>query len=100
MKPEDKKFLLICSDNKLKFYSEFITELTNKNYRYGRMSIILEGSGDCCIDEVDVSRNTISTIQRYFSTTSEYNKCKFTKMINNNIDNVDIVYDLILTATG
>ena len=100
MKPEDRKYLLIYLENRVKFYCEFIEEITNSNYKYGRISIILESSGTCCIDGIKIQRNIVSTIQRYYESTSDFNRSKFTKMINNNIDNIPIVYDLILTANG
>jgi len=84
----------------LKFYNEFISELTNQFYDYSRMSIILESEDNCVIDGIEIVRNKIATIQRYYESTNDFNRTKLTKMINNNVHNVDVVYELILTING
>jgi len=84
----------------LKFYDEFISELNNQFYDYGRMSVILERNDDCVIDGIEIVRNKIATIQRYYESTNDFNRIKMTKMINNDIHNIDVVYELILTIMG
>jgi len=84
----------------MKFDDEFITELNNDSYNYGRMTSILDSKDDCIIDGIEINRNKISTIQRFYESTNEYNRTKISKMINNDIDNIDVVYELILTANG
>jgi hypothetical protein len=64
------------------------------------MTSILDSKDDCIIDGIEINRNKISTIQRFYESTNEYNRTKISKMINNDIDNIDVVYELILTANG
>lgn len=85
----------------MKLYYDFINELNyHHQYHYGNMLMIMESTDECSIGGFYISRNILSTLKRYYESTNSFNKVKISKMINKDIKNVDVVYEMILTVNG
>ena len=78
-----------------KSFTEFIVLLENPLYSYGRFDYLMEQTGECIIEGVSISQNTIFKIQKFYNNTNDYNKSKILNLINNNIENVYKVENII-----
>jgi hypothetical protein len=82
-------------------YENFISRLkiyTSPSYSFSRFDDILESEGDYEEDGFVIPYSKIASMKRFYETTNEHNRAKIREMINNNIENADRAYNLVLEA--
>jgi hypothetical protein len=80
-------------------YEDFIfmcEVLNSPDFDSSRMERLLESDDIFECDGVSVRGSKLSSIKRFYKHTNEYNKSKISDLINNNIRNIDKVYNLVL----
>jgi hypothetical protein len=80
-------------------YNEFITmmeNITSPSYSSTRFDIIIETDGDYEEGDIVVSHSKISSIRNFYNETNDHNRSKMREMINNNVKNIDRVYNMVL----
>jgi len=72
---------------------EVLDDPENDSSRFDRL---LETSGDCKFDGVDIDGSVVSSIKRFYINTNEYNRSKVSGLINNSITNLKDVHRIVI----
>ena len=80
----------------MKTYDEFLFEISNRRYCKDRIKRLLESETSYEEDNVVVTLSKICSIRKFFEATNDYNRSKISNLINNDIGNIDKVYNIVL----
>jgi len=80
-------------------YDDFIQMMeviTNPSYSSIRFDTIIESDGDYEENGINVPYSKIASLKRFYESTNDHNRTKIREMINNNIENIERAYNLVL----
>jgi len=80
-------------------YNEFINKtkkILNDSYDSSRFERLLNSEFEYQEGDIIISGSKLSSIKRFYNNTNDYNKRKISEIINNNIRNVETIYEFII----